>query len=813
MFPLTDRRKTIVQGLLVIDFYVSPRMSLKFANALLFSAICMPIALGDSQTEVENDDESHIEEVVVTGKSGSIYASTSVQKGMRRLETPLTSVLALADNVPGVSIQEGDVFGFDDWSTTVSLRGFQINLDDQHVGITVDGVPNGNSNYGGGAKANRYIDILNLGGVSVSQGTADISSRSNEALGGTLDFTTDDPTIDRRFKVALARTASDGTKHYFRYDTGDLPNGVRAWLSASRQQATDWIDKSAENERDHLAFKLLASLKNVDLSAYISWDDTHEDNYQRLYDAADFERDSEWDRLTATWSGIPHVDQAHRRVWSTLRENTFAYLKFESTLHDLRLSGNLYGHVNSGRGDWAPPYLVDVVDDGGGPESERVGNLIYRGGDILGRIYFIDPSSMRLSPRTRCESSISFPYGSAAPEADPSCYADDATAVQSYRHTHYAKRRVGGAIDLDWETIWWNRVNNRLRAGIWHEIAQRDEKRDWHDIIDTQEGFAFERMPYWIQYDRQYPASTSKVYIENVVFTDRVSATLGVKWHRGHIERKDVFGTYSTLSVSSSSPLLLSSGATVQLPLRGLEMYVGHAHNYKALSDLLLERTASMLDQIEPETARSNELGFRYSLRGTSIATTWYDSRFSNRIAFVNDLETGMPDFLSGTDGAYINAGGIRSRGIEVAGVWQPVEGFSIYAAYTADASRYLGTGSSVIDTSVGLAPGNNVTGMPSNMVVGTVEWQRDRFQTGVTHKITGARFIDLSNTWEADSYTNTDVYIRREWVFRGESTSVNTRLAINNLFDTDYLAGIAGEGAWIGAPRTVSFLLEIEFP
>lgn len=788
-------------------------MSLKLAYAFLFLVLWLPIALGDAKTEAENDDVSLIEEIVVTAKSGSIYSSTSVHEGMRRSETPLTSALALVDKVPGVSIHEGDTFGFDDWSTTVSLRGFQINLDDQHIGITVDGIPNGNSNYGGGAKANRYIDILNLSGVSVSQGSADISSPSNEALGGTLDFTTDDPTIERRFKAALARATFEGAKHYFRYDTGDLPNGVSAWLSASRQQATDWIDGSAENERDHVALKLLVSLKNVDITTYFSWDDTHEDNYQRLYDAADFESDTEWDRLTATWSGIPHVDQAHRRVWSTLRENTFSYLKFETTFRDLRLSANVYGHANSGRGDWAPPYLVDVVEDEGGPESERVGNSIYRGGDILGRIYFVDVSGLRLWPRTGCESRITFPYGGASPEADPSCHEDNAIAVQSYRHTHYEKRRTGGAIDLDWETSWRNGANNRLRVGVWHEISQRDEKRDWHDIIDTSKGFAFERMPYWIQYDRRYPASSSKIYVENVVSTDRVSGTLGAKWHRGRIERRDVFGTYGTLSVSSSSPLLLSSGATVQLPLAGLEMYVGHSYNYKALSDLLLERTASMLDQIEPETARSTELGFRYSLPGASLATTWYDSRFSNRIAFVNDLEAGMPDFLSGTDGAYINAGGIESRGLEVAGVWQPIVGLSIYVAYTSDASRYLGTGTSEIDASVGLAPGNRVTGMPRDMLVGTIDWQRRRVQTGVTHKFTGTRFIDLGNTWEAAGYANTDVYISREWTRRGESTKVNARLAINNLFDTDYLAGITGEGAWIGAPRTISFLLEIEFP
>ncbi len=775
--------------------------------------MCPSFALDDSKSDEQDEIAPRIEEVVVTGKPGSTYASTSVLRGMRRSESALTSVLAIADKVPGVSIQEGDAFGFDDWSTTVSLRGFQVNLDEQHIGISIDGVPNGDSNYGGGAKANRYIDIMNLGGVVVSQGTADIASRSNEALGGTLNFTTDDPLDRRRLKVAFAKTDFNGVKRYLRFDTGTLDSGIAAWVSASQQSATDWIDGSAENYRDHIALKLLASLRNFDLTGYFSWDDTHEDNYQRLYSAADFIRDSEWDRLTATWTGIPHIDQAHRRVWSTIRENTFAYVKLDTTLRDVRLMGSVYGHVNNGRGDWAPPYLVDVYDDAGRPETERVGTLPQLGGDILGRVYFVDSAGIRLHPRAGCESLIDFPYGGASSEADPNCYEANAIAVQSYRHTHYAKKRAGGSLDLDWKTAWRNGTNNRLRAGVWYDVSNRDESRDWHDIIDTSVSFAFEHVPYWIQYDRAYPSSTLKIYAESVFSTDRIRASIGAKWYRGYIKQEDVFASQDSIEVLSSSPILLSSGATFTLPVPGMEAFVGLSYNYKALSDLLFERSASLIDQIEPETARNSELGFRYTRPRSTLAATWYDISFSNRIVFVNDLVFGMPDFLSGTDGAYVNAGGVTSRGVEVAGAWQLSDELSAYVAYTSNSSRYLGTGTTNIDVSVGLVPDNEVTGIPRDMFVGTVEWHLGGVRTGVTHKITGSRFVDLANDWKAASYSNTDVYVSTEWELPGGSTSVNIRLAANNLFDSDYLAGIAGEGAWIGPPRTVSLLLELEFP
>ena len=58
------------------------------------------------------------------------------------------------------------------------MRGFQVQLDEAQIGTTIDGFPNGTSDYWSGSKANRFIDQPNMGGVEVSQGTADIASRS-----------------------------------------------------------------------------------------------------------------------------------------------------------------------------------------------------------------------------------------------------------------------------------------------------------------------------------------------------------------------------------------------------------------------------------------------------------------------------------------------------------------------------------------------------------------------------------------------------------------------------------------------------------
>ncbi len=117
------------------------------------------LAALNTQVQAEENTEaeaSSIEKSQVIGKS-VYYANNETTESMLKQQSNLTSVLASIDNLPGVLINEGDTFGSDDWSTTISIRGFHVSLDEQQIGITVDGIANGNSNYGGGAKANSHI--------------------------------------------------------------------------------------------------------------------------------------------------------------------------------------------------------------------------------------------------------------------------------------------------------------------------------------------------------------------------------------------------------------------------------------------------------------------------------------------------------------------------------------------------------------------------------------------------------------------------------------------------------------------------------
>ena len=345
--------------------------------------------------------ERLLETVSVVAEEPRIFARNVVAEPMMLQQSNITSVTSVVDNLPGVSVQEGDAYGFDDWSSNVAMRGFQVTINEAQIGTTIDGFPNGTSDYWSGSKANRFIDPMNLGGVEVSQGTADIASRSVEALGGTFDYLTDDPAAERTYTASSTLGENEGQRFSMRVDTGPLFGSAdtRAWIAAVRQEATDWVEGSARNEREHVAAKLVSSHGRLDLTSYLSYDSIHEDVYQRLYGEADFRANPRWDRLTGEWPGVPYLNQFYRPGWQTRRNNTFGYLKADWSFSDVTsLSLGAYFHRNRGRGDWLPPFIADVTDDGGGAESELLGLAPVRGGAQLGLIRFVNRDGAAVGP-------------------------------------------------------------------------------------------------------------------------------------------------------------------------------------------------------------------------------------------------------------------------------------------------------------------------------------------------------------------------------------------------------------------------------
>ena len=757
--------------------------------------------------------ERLLEAVSVIADTPTVFATNVVAEPMLAQQAAMTSVVAVVDNLPGVSVQEGDAYGFDDWSSSVAVRGFQTNINEAQIGTTIDGFPNGTSDYWSGAKANRFVDPANLGGVEVSQGTADVASRSVEALGGTFNFLTDAPETERTYTAAVTLGENDGERYHMRVDTGSLfDRETYAWLSAGRQTATDWVQGAARNEREHLAAKLASSHGRLELTSYFSYDQIREDVYQRIYSAADFAAAPRWDRLLDDWPGVPYLNQFYRRGWTTYRKNTFGYLKADWAFNDATtLRAGAYYHRNRGRGDWLPPYIVDVADDGGGPESELMGGPPVRGGAILGQFRFVNQDLAAVGPQPGCTSSYLFNYyGAGGPEVDPACHPG-ATAVQSFRHSHYGKDRLGFTLDETW-TGAIGAAGNALRAGLWFENSTRILGRDWHRILDPRINITSDEAPYWQQYDWDFPQQIFKWYVEDTIYAGPLAISGGVKQFLVDVSRRDLFGVDPGLAVDSDSDLLFSGGVTLETPVEGFELFAGYAQNFKSLADRLLEAPGRSLAALEPETAANVDVGMRYSGDRVALGATWYHIDFNNRIFFLGPTTTAGPNYLIPGGGAYFNAGGIDTSGIELSATVQMPGRTSFYTAYTFNDSAYVGTGDAGVDASQNIQPGSDVTGVPGRLWVLSLD-KSGPLGMGISGKYTSARRVSLTADWYADAYWLVDAYLTFSVDgLTDRFKSADVSLVANNLFDASYLAAIVENAAWLGAPRTISMNMSVSF-
>ncbi|MEQ9002082.1 MAG: TonB-dependent receptor, partial [Pseudomonadales bacterium] len=195
------------------------------------------------------------------------------------------------------------------------------------------------------------------------------------------------------------------------------------------------------------------------------------------------------------------------------------------------------------------------------------------------------------------------------------------------------------------------------------------------------------------------------------------------------------------------------------------------------------------------------------------VAVTYYDIEFDDRIFFLSAESVTGPDYLSGDNGSYFNAGGIESDGVEVSASYEVSETLSIYAAYTMNESTYIGTGDPLVDAAQGVTPGNDVVGVAENLFVLSFDWVRGPIAAGISGKYTDERPVTLDNGWIAEDYWMVDAYLN---LSGGELNpalqGIEAALVVNNLLDKNYLGGISGQGAWIGAPRTVALSISATF-
>jgi len=296
-----------------------------------------------AQDTSEPDTVRELDTVVVLGErfgEGDTRATFTLgADDIERLALGSDVTLSLA-RVPGLQVSTGDTRG-GSFSYELYLRG----LTDEQIGLTVDGVPTGDSRFNGGQPPVRFLESSNVQRIKVSQSAGDIGSPSRFALGGFIDFVTDDPKDEFGAELEAGIGDFDFQRFFGRVDFGEIVPGVTAYASVSTQENnihTGELNRQAS--RDHFEFKALGDFGPARFTFRTSYNE-RDDNDFNIVSLDEFNANPTSDQATDMISGIPAVDADFGGALGGTREDLLIYLKGEFDLTDqLTLSATPYVH-------------------------------------------------------------------------------------------------------------------------------------------------------------------------------------------------------------------------------------------------------------------------------------------------------------------------------------------------------------------------------------------------------------------------------------------------------------------------------------
>lgn len=814
------------------------------AVALLASLMLAPTgARAQAAQATDTPDSASAEVVVVTGQR--------VARGNNVITPVRIETLAGGQNivdaiklVPGVSIRGSDTLNNDPWTYAINIRGFEVNQRSSKVGQTLDGMPLFNASYYlGGSPAQKYIISENVSQIVVSQGTADVGSPASNALGGTLSYSSRAPSMEAGGLVKVTIGDFDTRRYFGRYDFGEMFGNTRISVSAQKLDAKLWPHKGstpAAIEQFSVEGKSVTDFGKLTMTLFASYNDSDDDPIIELSRANINRLGLDVDGSSATWNTLNNAPNENwADDWAAVRENTFAYAKFNYDISDaLSVEVAPYIQKNDGIGEFSPPGLQPriVTNASGVREQVMFGNSSSRSRtatyqNAAGNAVFNYTGGVADTYRALDGSTVS--------SAD--CYNVDGTLKQtngaptcaqgqSYRNSLYYHSRSGVVINGQYEV-----GNHKIRAGVWFETMDRDFGRAWLRYDDIRKGpIIVAGSTYRQDFEQNFKTDLIKLHIaDDWTVNDRLTVSLGLQHFIIDISgttkdesRYAANGTYNgptSASVNSDSEEILPSIGAVYDVTDHLQVFGGYSRNFGAIGDFALEKTGTDFKNLEPEITQNLEAGVRYTSSRIAAAATLFKTENDNAIIFLDETfasSTGGINYNVGTGGTYVNApGGIETTGIEASARVKLTKELGAYLSLTSLNSEYSAAFNAAnygASRRTVVAAGNKVPGTPDILVGGALDYQKGPFKGTVTARYVGESEGDAQNRPElvVPSYTLVDV----SGSYRLETANngyVEAQIAINNITNERYIGGILDEfnqRYTPGAPRSVHFTLSVGF-
>jgi iron complex outermembrane receptor protein len=713
------------------------------ALALLFAAtpaLAQNVTSAASSDTQVADNAAMMEEIIVYGR-GEARQVQGITAAAIALEAPGTSPLKAIEKLPGVSFQSADPFGAYEWSARVSIRGFN----QTQLGFTLDGVPLGDMSYGNhnGLHISRAISSENVGTATVAQGAGSLATASTSNLGGTVQFTSRDPSKEAGALVSGTFGSENTARGFVRLETGELDTGTRAYLSYTRQNAEKWKGDGIQRQ-DQLNFKAVQPVGEGTLTGWVNWSDRRENDYQDLSLSMIDRLGYDWDNFAKNWalavqvadiyngnvtgsypSPVQTVDDAYYDA-AGLRKDTIGALTLNYPISDnvsLDLTG--YGHKNEGQGVWYTPY---VQTPGGAPISIRT--------------------------------------------------------------TEYDIERYGAIGGLTVEL-----GDHKINGGFWREENDFNQARRFYALNRASPGRSstqFQTGPFYTQWEYDFDTETTQFHLsDSWTLTDELTINAGFKSMKVENTAKTVTGDIKNGTIESKDNFLPQVGFLYDLTADH-QIFGSYAENMRAFESSAtsgpfgtsLAGFNAIKDSLKPESSRTFELGWRFHIDQFQGVLAAYDVKFDNRL-----LSVTLGSGIQGNPSALQNVGGVTTRGVEAAGTYNITDTWSIFGSYSFNDSTY--------DDSVAGADikDKTVVNSPKHLLKGEVSYDDGNLFGKVGASYTSKRYYTYLNDGSVDGYALVDASVGYRFEGGDWLEGLEIQANVTNLFDKEYVSTIGSNG------------------
>lgn len=776
-------------------------------------ALCAVAAIPTAAQRVGAEERVELEEIVVTaqrfgsGLTRAAFALGAEDIAARPLGADITQSLV---KVPGIQVSTGDARG-GSFSFEIYLRG----LTDEQIGLTLDGIPTGDSRFNGGSPPQRFIESSNIARINVSQSAGDIGAPSRFALGGFIDFVTANPKDEAGVTVEGGLGSFDFRRLYSRVDTGEVAPGLSAYLSVSDQRNDIWAGRqSRDSKRQHVEFKAVKQFdQGSRISARVSYND-QDDNDFNIVTRNEYLADRDSDRANDVLTGIPARDIDFGGALGGTREDWLAYINTLLVLEEgLSLSINPYYQTLDGESfryqdrsrvlTGGNPYAVTGYNANGGAIRPSLTTL--RDSNRLG-----GPADMRVTPRDR--------------------------------------ERYGVTTELKAEDLI---QGHSPRIGLWYEGGDSSEQRNFYAVTNPATSIAYDRSALnYVEYDRYASVETLFLYAQDQMqfLEDRLKLDVGFTYYDITYDARSPLEYRANLKFSQDSGINPKLGLSYRLD-DAVEIYGGYAQNFAGIpEDAFLGSTAAInpgdLDPVETENL---DVGLRYVTDDSAFSIQAYLVDLKNNIGIVPRDST-MPldpeEVMRGNVATRAaNTAGQKTRGIEVTG-YHDFGDLDLYAAYSYQRAKHdnpaTGSAARRALASLAIIGGADVRDIPRHSLYAQAGWTpleglrlegNGRYvgRRAGGHIVAPTTFQEVGVEY-LGGYTLFGVTAQYDLDAVGVP-GVRLQFNADNLFDKHYIASVSGATAtqpefgltsgptgrtldryFIGAPRTLTFSVRAEF-